>query len=110
MQEAIRTKDGLCLACGGHHDPDPEDTYVDFKGYRFKPPFYCMCCGKEICGRQFAFGRCCGVCDMGACDINNRVYKPEYAHAHPNWWRPIGHVKEYIDGFAKFAKAEPSPI
>jgi hypothetical protein len=56
-----------CNSCYGYHDPDPDDSYVDFRGRRFKPPFQCLCCGIVICGRQFAYGRCCGRCDTGAC-------------------------------------------
>lgn len=27
-----------------------------------------MCCGREICFKQWAFGRYCGTCDTGACE------------------------------------------
>jgi len=106
MQEAIRTKEGFCLGCGGEHEPDPADAYVIFRGYKFSPPFYCICCGKEICGRQFAFGRCCGACDMGACDINSRVYSLSAVHGHPSWWRSIGHEQDSFLEFVKFCKAQ----
>lgn len=103
----VEVVNGICLACGGKHDPDPPDSYVIFEGYKFTPPFYCICCGKEICGRQFAFGRCCGPCDMGACDINNRVYDVRATHSHPSWWRPIGHRQEVLEEFVKFCGAQP---
>jgi hypothetical protein len=57
----------LCSYDGGVHAPFPSDAYFDFKGWRFKPPFHCMCCGKEICYQQWAYGRSCGTCDTGAC-------------------------------------------
>ena len=60
-----------CVPCeftpGFLHHPMPPEIYFDFKGWRFKPPFHCMCCGKEICYQQWAFGRSCGTCDTGAC-------------------------------------------
>ena len=42
----MEEKTPLCPYCGGHHAPD-QPTYVDYEGYRFKPPFKCMCCGKK---------------------------------------------------------------
>lgn len=57
----------FCIHCFADHEPNPPDSYVDFNRKRYIPPFKCMCCGKEICGQQFAFGRCCGICDTGAC-------------------------------------------
>lgn len=71
--------------CGFHED-DPDDSWVVFEGYRYTKPFRCMCCGKEICARQFAFGRACGPCDMGACQSENRAWNPKAAHPHPEWW------------------------
>lgn len=41
------------------------DLYIDFKGWRFRPPFHCMRCGVEVCPRQWAFSRSCGACDTG---------------------------------------------
>ena len=80
----------LCPACGGHHEPDSDQTYVDYEGYRFRKPFRCMCCGKEICALQFAFGRCCPPCDIGACDTGNRAFRISAVHAHPPWWDQTG--------------------
>ena len=81
----------LCQACGGHHEPDPANSWVDFGGYRFRPPFLCMCCGKIICARQFAYSRCCGPCAMGTCGSANRAYKYSAAHPLPTWdWRRGG--------------------
>lgn len=71
---------GFCLGCGGRHRPDPLEAYVDFKGHRFTAPFFCLCCGLQICLRQFCFGRACGVCDTGACERGNRAFRPEALH------------------------------
>ena len=81
----MTTKD-FCNTCGGHHESDPSDCYLDYNGFRFIPPFRCMCCGKEICARQFAFGRCCGVCDIGGCNSLNQSFKVKHVHEHPEWW------------------------
>ena len=64
----------FCTTCGGHHEPDPP-SYMDFKGRRFRSPFHCLCCGKETCARQFAWGRTCGYCDSGQC-VLGLVVKP----------------------------------
>lgn len=53
---------------------------IEFDGKKYYPPFHCLCCGKEVSAEQFAYGRCCGPCDMGACDPANRAYNPIYAH------------------------------
>jgi hypothetical protein len=47
--------------------PNP-DVFVDFKGWRFRPPFRCMCCGTMISLEQFCFGRACALCDTGRCN------------------------------------------
>lgn len=65
-----------CLYCLGEHEPDTSDTYVDWQGKRYFMPFHCLCCGKEICACQFAWGRCCAVCDMGLCQTNPVYYHP----------------------------------
>jgi hypothetical protein len=77
-----------CGHCYGEHELDPPDCWVGFEGYRFFPPFLCMCCGRETCARQFAYGRTCGLCDTGACNPASQSYKLEYAHEHPSWWEP----------------------
>jgi len=97
----------FCLTCGGEHEPDSPDCWVDFRGYRFHPPFRCMCCGEEICARQFAFGRCCGACDVGACQTNNRAYRKEAVHDHPNWWSYD--AQESFQKFVQAVGAEPLP-
>ena len=57
--------------------------------------------GKTICARQFAFGRTCGICDMGACSRHNRSFKRKYAHEHPVFWRDYGHNREEkLEAFA----------
>ena len=77
--------ESMCEHCWGEHEPDLSDASLDFKGYRFTPPFLCMCCGRETCVRQWAWGRTCGLCDTGNCDQHSRGFKPEYAHEHPPW-------------------------
>ena len=95
----------FCLTCGGHHTPDPEDSYVEFRSYRFHSPFRCICCGKVVCARQFAFGRACGLCDVGACQSNNRAFTPHAAHAHPEWWAYDG--GEMFRRFVEIVRATP---
>lgn len=63
---------------------------VIFRGYRFTPPFRCVCCGWEISAEQFAFGGACGPCDCGACQYGNIAYDPDYSHGHPEWWHRHG--------------------
>jgi len=46
------------------HAAFPEDLYIDFKGWRFRPPFHCMYCGINVCPLQWAFSRSCGGCDV----------------------------------------------
>jgi len=46
---------------------DKKQTYVDFKGRRFYPPFRCLCCGVLIPIKQFCYGRTCAYCDLGKC-------------------------------------------
>ncbi len=55
------------------------DVYVDFKGWRFTPPFRCMCCGREIDVQQFCFGRACGICDTGKCHNDNKFTMRYYS-------------------------------
>lgn len=43
------------------------EPYVDFKGWRFRAPFRCLCCGIEVDIRQFCYGRACPSCDCGHC-------------------------------------------
>jgi len=97
----------FCQACGGVHPPDPDDSYVDFRGYRFQKPFLCICCGKEICGRQFAFGRACGPCDMGSCQSGNKVFMVSAAHNHPPWWDYD--AKTSFQKYVAHTKATPVP-
>ncbi len=95
----------FCLTCGGHHEPDLEDSYVDFRGYRFRLPFRCMCCGKIICMRQFAYGRCCGPCDTGSCQTGNSAFLMSAVHEHPEWWSYD--AQESFRMFVNVVGAEP---
>lgn len=94
----------FCPSCGGFHEEDPEDCWVDWNGYRFRRPFRCICCGIEICARQFAFGRACGRCDVGACEPENGVFQLSVAHPHPTWWDFDG--KKMFRKFVEVTKAE----
>lgn len=98
----------FCSACGGHHDEDSDNSWVDFRNYRFRKPFRCICCGKEICMRQFAFGRACGPCDVGACDIHNRAYNIKAVHTHPVWWD--SDASEMFRMFVEAQAATPTPL
>ena len=73
------------------------ETFVDFNGRRFRAPFRCLCCGKEIRLSQFCYGRLCGSCDAGACHRWNRCFDPRAAHAplERDWYLEI---------------SEPSPV
>ena len=97
----------FCPTCGGKHEPDPPDSWVDFKGYRFRKPFKCMCCGKEICALQFSFGRCCGPCDLGACQLGNRAFRSSAFHPPPPWGTYYG-LESFLK-FVEYTKATPSP-
>ncbi len=91
-----------CLGCGGAHPPDNPEIWLRYDGWEFSAPFICMCCGKTICIQQFAFGRCCGSCDTGACDLHNRSYRLRAAHERPSWWLDYGHSRE--EKLAAFAE------
>jgi len=67
-----------CKSCLGEQEPAPPGIYFDFKGWRFTPPFHCMCCGAETCYKQWAYGRSCGTCDTGACQarrLHSRLHE-----------------------------------
>lgn len=36
---------------------------VEFRGFRFWPPFFCFTCGLGISANQWLFSRSCGGCD-----------------------------------------------
>ena len=55
----------LCVGCDGYHDE--ADTRIEFRGYTYTPPFFCLCCGIQVCARQFAWARMCGYCDTARC-------------------------------------------
>ena len=74
-----------CPGCLGYlHSPSPPDLHFDFKGWRFRAPFHCMCCGKEVCFRQWAFGRSCGACDTGICMRDNLHPRSHKVFCGPN--------------------------
>lgn len=57
----------------------PNDPYVDFKGWRFRAPFRCICCGQKVDIRQFCFGRACDICDTGKCKHRNNGVRRCYS-------------------------------
>jgi len=59
--------------------------HIDYRGHRFLEPFHCLCCGIEISARQFAWGRACGYCDCGRCQIGFLRYK----EGHGKGWENI---------------------
>ena len=40
-----------------------EQGGIEFRGYRFWPPFFCFTCGRGISANQWLFSRICGSCD-----------------------------------------------
>jgi hypothetical protein len=56
-----------CTECSGVHIPDDENTWVDWNGTREFGSFHCFCCKRQICARQYSYGRACGYCDSGSC-------------------------------------------
>lgn len=59
---------------------DDPTVFVDFGGRRYRPPFRCLCCGKQVSLAQFCYGRLCGPCDCGACQYGNRSFDPRACH------------------------------
>ena len=72
-----------CLGCMGFgkyfHEPDPPEVIIRFREYDYTAPFFCFCCGIQICARQFAYGRNCGYCDTGQCERDRMAPAPEAA-------------------------------
>ena len=78
-----------CPTCLVEHEPNIDEIYVVGN---HGPPFHCVCCGKEICARQFAYGFRCGICDAGACDPHNKAHREEYVHDPPKRYSPTSPV------------------
>ena len=85
-----------CKSCLGDHPNDTPDIFVEWRGIVYHAPFLCMCCGKEICARQFAYGRGCGVCDAGLCQTKPDIY------GHPDTRTELVHgalnPEDYLKG------------
>lgn len=65
---------------------DP-DTFVDWGGRRYRAPFCCLCCGRQIKLAQFCYGRLCGSCDVGACQPGNSSFNLAARHRRlPRKW------------------------
>lgn len=62
-----KSKGQSSLAALTGYPPEDRDKYVDFRGWRLRAPWRCMCCGRLVSLRQFCFGRSCAYCDTGAC-------------------------------------------
>lgn len=85
-------------------EPDAPLSVQPLEGepYTIHAPFHCLCCGIPVARSQFAFGACCGRCDVGACDKRNRAHRPEAEHGDPPWWEPepnvspISHPDEWM--------------
>ncbi len=84
-----------------------EGLQLDHRGYRFRAPFQCICCGKKVSAQQFAYGRACGLCDVGACDVLNRAYEPAAVHPNPVWWSED--ADDMVRRFAGAMHASPTP-
>jgi hypothetical protein len=67
-----------CPYCFGEHEPDGDEHWVHWKDKYYYRPFLCLCCGKETCARQWAYGRTCGLCDTGICQTDTRYSHPRY--------------------------------
>jgi hypothetical protein len=68
-----------CPHCFGEHELDTSDIWVEWKGKKYFAPFLCLCCGKETCARQWAYGRSCATCDTGICQTDPKYYHPIYS-------------------------------
>lgn len=87
-----------CGSCRGYHQPTkehpfhalceslheriPADLFFDYRGWKFTAPFICMCCGIEICFRQWAFSRSCGPCDISDSKTHRVLYGKCFAGPH----------------------------
>ncbi|KKM69718.1 hypothetical protein LCGC14_1448090 [marine sediment metagenome] len=120
MQEAISpawTPEGpekFLPCCGGNHEPDNPEWHMDFRGWRFTAPWLCICCGKEICARQWSFGRACGPCDTGSCQSWHERFTPARSHEHPAWYGQVeGSFQNAgqagVDAFAEHVGATRAP-
>lgn len=49
--------------------------YIDFRGWRFRPPFICMGCGVPVDIQQWAFSRSCGPCDVSHSRTRRVLYR-----------------------------------
>lgn len=73
----------LCKLCTASvHQPAPPDLHFDYKGWRFTAPFICMCCGNEICFRQWARSRTCGPCDGSRSSTRRLIGRKCFAGPH----------------------------
>jgi hypothetical protein len=90
---------------------DPTDLYIDYKGWRFRPPFHCMRCGIEVDPLQWGFSRSCGSCDAGKSPtarlsvFDPRLFAGEHELIDPN----DSHFLE-ADRFLSPVDAEKYPV
>jgi hypothetical protein len=55
------------------------ETGIDFRGWKFWPPFFCMSCGRPINTNQWLFARICGGCDTGRAARISMLEKVNFA-------------------------------
>jgi hypothetical protein len=72
----------LCAFGPFLHKPQPPDIHFIYRGWKFTPPFICMCCGIEVCFRQWAFSRSCGSCDVSNSRTRRLLYRQCFAGPH----------------------------
>jgi hypothetical protein len=60
-----------CLDCSKVHEADDSINLITlYRGWTYKEPFFCLCCGLQICLPKFALSQHCNYCDTGQCHID----------------------------------------
>ena len=116
-----------CLSCEKRHEQTPEcvpcefnpsylhnliprDFFIDYRGWRWFPPFTCMGCGISVCYIQWAFSRSCGGCDISDSRTIRLRYLKCFAGSHeklPTWDESKGDIRE--ENFVKPKERESYP-
>ena len=79
------------------------DGCLVYEGWQFRPPFICMCCGIEVSAPQWAFGRACGRCDTGVCEVDMM----RYDHPLPSFREGARGREAQMALFAEYVEAIP---